>query len=376
MLAAALALALLLVSRSFAFPDAPIAPRLCRACHLPAPGKGGGAARPSEGQRKNALKKVSTLLFTRLLAKEYEPVKAGEVYSLSAGGEGKVMATHVLFRDNRGRCLRCEIGRHFPKGSVVLLGDRAYRMQKGSGEWVMRRVDAVNGIPVGGEVFIAESFVKAAERAASPPSRKPAPETAAADAAEMSGRERPLPAVKKHTPDLREVTAREATGNVVVMKNEEDRYEVVSTLGELTVHHTFRGHARITVHEVYFASYPRVYLQEIFNVPLAEVKKNSDRFLRGYDGTLGAKMLSAVHRELNPLFDTRIGRRLPSPDERVVTGMRLVGDDFMRYIYVDMTDGQGVPLTDALLIKIIRSEPASPHDKDREGEREERNSQQ
>lgn len=162
---------------------------------------------------------------------------------------------------------------------------------------------------------------------------------------------------KKPAEGLQESAVQEPTEKVVVMKDEEDRYEVVATLGELTVHHVFRGRSRVTIHDAFFASYPRVFHQEIYNVPLAEVKKNSGRFLRGFDGTLETKMLSAVYRELNPLFENRTVRRLPTPDERVISGIWLVGDDFPQRIYAEIAGGRRVPLTDALLLKIIRSEP-------------------
>lgn len=163
---------------------------------------------------------------------------------------------------------------------------------------------------------------------------------------------------EKSSAGSQESPVRETTENMVVMKDEEDRYEVVATLGELTVHHAFKGRSRVTIHEVFFASYPRVFFQEVYNVPLAEVKKDSDRFLQGFDGTLRAKMLSAIYRELSPLFGDETVRRLPPPDERIITGMRLAGEDFLQNIHIEVAGGRWVPLTDTLLIKIIRSEPA------------------
>lgn len=340
--------------------------------------------------------------------------KVGTVHHLSGTAVGKVGTTGLLFRDARGERLLCGLGRSAPKGADVVLGTRAYTLWKNGKEWTMRNIVALNGIAVEGDVFIADSFIEQAldgrkesfdpekkrpelnpvqawkEEQSHAPGRAVKMPSSSPDARENTGmrdevkvlgantvqavEEKPAPAQSAATqraplssPLSADSRIREMVSSIaedrIIVEQKGDRYEVTSFFGGLTVLHTFKGGSgMITIHEASLKAYPELSFMEVFNVPLTEVVKNIASYSRGVNGQMGKHIVLFVKRQLKPLFDNNRMRQLPPPDSRLLTGVRIVGDDeYFKQAYFSTTGGEWVSLDDELLVRILHSEPVTSY---------------
>ncbi|MEW5744847.1 MAG: hypothetical protein AB1805_05325 [Nitrospirota bacterium] len=318
------------------------------------------------------------LVFASLGSGGYGISRVGKVYLIEAESRGSVEAQGVLFRDEAGMRLRCALGSTVPKGASVVLGSKAYTLTRGGAEWTMRNVISINGVPVEGDVFIADYYIKrkapgerlllqakAAAPAADTGHRRHAPASSGVDTPSgITAMSVMIPAVEDTAPvtGIAERALAAVAENPITVEQREDGYEATSRCSGLTVKHLFRGSGAMTVHEASLAAYPELTFLEVFNVPVAEAIKNIAKYSRGVDNQLGRNIITFINSRLKPLFDHNRLRRLPHPDSRLVLDIRITGsDDYSKTIALRTSGGEWIPLSDELLTGILQSEPVSSY---------------
>ena len=99
------------------------------------------------------------LVFTNTNTRGYGIEKVEELNDMEGGQKGKIIAKRLLFRNEKGMRLICELGRYAPAGAEIVFGNRTYRMIKNGVAWNMRNITGINDRPVPENIFIAEKFV-------------------------------------------------------------------------------------------------------------------------------------------------------------------------------------------------------------------------
>ncbi|HEX8947371.1 MAG TPA: hypothetical protein VF790_00335 [Dissulfurispiraceae bacterium] len=348
-------------------------------------------------------KGVKGLTFVNLGTRGRGVSAVDEVRETEGTDAGKVAADGLLFRNGHGMRLTCEFGKYPPKGSEVVLGMKSYRMVKNGSEWKMRNVISVNGIPTGGDVFIAEHYVKlnaagkkVLQAQAAPQdksslldgikARYSAPQAKTFEEIKNEVKEieksiaenrvlvkegGPLAAGKDAGKEENEL-AESPADNRVITREQKDSYEVTLYIGGLSVTHVFRNDSHMTFHEVFPRAYPKISLHETINVPLEKVKKDVSRYLMGIDGQLEKNMLTLIHKELSAMLGNSIIRQLPAPDGRIISDVKIIGqEDSSRYVYIYLSlgrnSGEWVAINDDYLVKIMQSEAVPSYTANRAG---------
>lgn len=395
--AATVAACLLAPAASLPFSIPQDAAKQCVLCHT-APAAPSGTIKAVAFQKEEAAA-PQKLAFFSLGSAGYGVTGIGRPYLLSGEeneSAGVVNARGVLFRNESGTRLRCELGSAVPRGASVVLGTKAYLLKRNGAEWTMRNIVRLNGTALRDEVFIAEHYVKRARQkervlqassAPAPASSAARPAVAVAVAASFRPAEHapaasaaptapPAPAVPVVTAGAvrvfapsRAVVARAAdtavagaAGGPVTVERKGDVYEAVSHFGGLTITHVFRGSGAMTVHEASLAAYPELSFLEAFNVPLEETIKNVAKYSRGVDNQLGKNIVAFVNNTLAPLFADNRLRRLPAPDNRLVLGIKIAGaDEYYKHLYLGTASGEWLPLSDDLLTGLLSSDPVASY---------------
>ena len=322
-----------------------------------------------------------------------------EVRETEGTDAGKVAAGGLLFRNGHGMRLTCEIGKYPPKGSEVVLGTKTYCMVKNGSEWKMRNVVSVNGIPTGGDVFIAEYYVRLDAGVKNVLQAQAAPQDKSSlldgiKARYSAPQAKTFEAIKNEVKEIEKgiaesrTEARDASGkgaakgedepeespadNRVITREQKDSYEVTLYIGGLSVTHIFKNDSNRTYHEVFPRAYPKISLHETIKVPLEKVKRNVSRYLLGVDGQLEKNMLTLIHKELSAMLGNSIIRQLPPPDGRIISDVRIIGqEDSSRYVYIYLSlgknSGEWVAINDDYLVKIMQSEAVPSYTANRAG---------
>lgn len=297
------------------------------------------------------MKSLKSLTFINLGTRGSGISSIGELYKINDRAAGRVGTMRLLFRDERGMRLACELGKHPPRGAEVVFGTMAYRMWKNGTEWNMRTIVSINGMAVKENVFIAEHFVE--KQSASKKVLQ------VRNTGNMRTDERSKSAFYRRGES--EVPLSKPAEKSLIIKEEGAFYRVTSHFGGLTVTHTFKGSSRVTVHEASLKAYPSISFQEVFSVPLEEMKNNFAKYLNGFDGNLELNLLMLAKNEIVPLFTNKVARQLPAPDNRIVTDIRITESDDARHIYFCFNSGQWTVLDDELLVKVMHSEPIASY---------------
>lgn len=103
---------------------------------------------------------ITSLTFVNLGSTGSGVEEISEVADLGETATGKIIASRLNFRDDKGMRQMNELGRHAPKGAEVAFGSKSYTMIRNGIEWNMRNITSINGIEINENVFIAEFFVK------------------------------------------------------------------------------------------------------------------------------------------------------------------------------------------------------------------------
>ena len=151
-----------------------------------------------------------------------------------------------------------------------------------------------------------------------------------------------------------DTTKKIAEENIVV-----DRYEKIVYLGGLTLHHIFEEKANgMTVHKAFLDVYPNISVSETLYAKMQQIKKEASKYAKGTTTNIEAEVLSLLNKELNRLFQNGQMRRLPTPDGRIVVGIKVVaGGDGHEHLYFGFNNGQWFPISDEFLVKLIHSAP-------------------
>ncbi|TAN45780.1 MAG: hypothetical protein EPN22_01140 [Nitrospirae bacterium] len=303
------------------------------------------------------------LTFVDLGSKGQGIESIGEIYETGNSAEAKVSSSQLIFRNDKGMRLMSSLGKYAPKGADIVLGDKAYKMVKNGVEWNMRSLTSINGTEINDTVFIAEYFIK--KDSASPKYVVKLRDQGLQAKAETVVPEYNLyqsagieKAQKKHLESEISKAIQKPLDTTDATDEKTGSYEMTTRFGGLTVNHTFRGSGSLTIHEVSLKSYPEATFQEVFTVPLSEVKKDMVKYKYGIDGKIEKNIMTLLTKELSPLFSNNIVRQLPLPDGRFVTGIKIIGEDeYLKNIYFGLNNGQWFPLNDEFLSKILQSEP-------------------
>ena len=293
--------------------------------------------------RKASLRKseIKELTFITLDSRGQGVKAVGEVYEVEGSMTGKVAVARLAFRDEQGMRLICEFGKYPPKGAEVLLGNKAYRMWKSGMQWNMRNVQSINGISTGGNVFIAEYFVKL--NAGSRVKSTDNPEAAAAP------QRREEPPIQK------------SEAGRMIIQEDGNSLRIISSIGSLTISHIFKGRASVTLHEASLKAYPEIVFQEIYNTPLAKVKEDILRSIRGVDGNFETNFLFRINQELGAMFSNHTSCQLASPDNRIITGVKIMGDSNSRFLYYSLHNSEWMLMDDDTLGKLFQSRSVSSY---------------
>ncbi|MBF0328795.1 MAG: hypothetical protein HQL10_06530 [Nitrospirae bacterium] len=318
--------------------------------------------KPAEEAKQADAPEKKELTFVNLGSTGQGIEKVGEIYETGNSAEAKVSSTQLIFRNDKGMRLMSGMGKYAPKGADIVLGEKAYKMLKNGVEWNMRSVTSINGTEINEAVFIAEYFIK--KDSASPKyvvklkdqslmaKAEAAPEYNLYQSATVEK------AQKKHLESEISKAIQKPLDTTTTADEKTNVYEMTTRLGGLTINHTFRGSGSLTIHEVSLKSYPEATFQEVFTVPLSEVKKDIVKYKYGMDGKIEKNIMVILAKELSPMFSNNMVRQLPSPDGRFVTGIKIIGDDeYLKNIYFGLSNGQWFPLNDDFLSKILLSEP-------------------
>lgn len=324
---------------------------VCRACHTkhPLTASNPGNAVHTSARAGRLVQNTKTLTFVNLGTRGSGIGSVGELQTAGDGTiTGKVRSARLLFRDARGMRLACELGKYLPKGADLVMGTKTYLLSKSGVAWRMRNVVSINGMAVSGNVFVAEQFV---EKNSPPVKTFLAQGIKPADIAEHSAKRA-----------SRKMTEREPSEKMsLTIKDERISFTATERCGGFTIVHSFKGTSRITVHEAYLQAYPSASFQEIFSVPLEEVRNNIARYIRGLDGTMELTLLALAGEDIMPLFANKAARQLPPPDSRIVTEMKLAERGDAGRVYFRFSSGEWTALDDELLTKIVRSEPVAAY---------------